>query len=138
MQTDTLRGIAILPTFRHRLAFALWKQGRRDEARHLVEEHLADEKAIIADGTRYRGQEYDIAAAYAFTGKREAAYEWLERMPYWTVTYRLLRVDPLFDELRREARFKRILAEKEKEVRKIQKALEEAELQEDAFRQLWD
>ncbi|MEM6319143.1 MAG: adenylate/guanylate cyclase domain-containing protein [Bacteroidota bacterium] len=103
-------------TFRHRYAFVLWQLGRKAEAQRLFDRHIQAELAFIEKGTRMLGQEYDLAGVYAFLGEKEKAYDMLEKMPYWYVTYQLLKFDPLFDSLREEPRFQRIQQKLEQEV----------------------
>jgi len=52
---------------------------------------------------------YDLAGAYAFLGDRDNAYKWLDQMPYADVTTFLIQIDPMFDSLREEDRFKEIM-----------------------------
>ncbi|MEM1119324.1 MAG: adenylate/guanylate cyclase domain-containing protein [Bacteroidota bacterium] len=103
-------------TFRHRYAFVLWQLGRKAAAQRLFDQHIQAELAFIEKGTRMLGQEYDLAGVYAFLGEKEKAYQMLEKMPYWYVTYQLLKFDPLFDSLRDEPRFQRIQQKLEQEV----------------------
>ena len=75
--------------------------------------------------------EYDLAAAYALMGNKEKAYEWLEKMPYWYVTYILIRKDPLFNGIRQKPQFKAIIAKQQSETAEIRKYLERFKTKDD-------
>ena len=117
-------------TFRHRLGYVLWQQGKKEEAKKMFAEHIEKEKAFLAEGTRLQAQEYDLAGAYAFIGEKELAYEWLEKMPYWQITFQYLKNDPLFDSLREEDRFKQIFSELQKKANRIRKGVEKMKIDE--------
>jgi hypothetical protein len=101
--------------------------GREEEARKLFDEHLRNEMADLSSGTRHFGQEYAIAGAYAAMGEKEKAYGWLEKMPFWYVTYQFIRVDPLFSSLRGEVRFERIMAVHHEKVQRLQSGIKTLE-----------
>ena len=111
-------------TFRHRYAFVLWQLGQKEKADSLFALHIEKELDFIKEGTRLRGQEFDLAGVYAFTGKKEKAYQMLEQMPLWYVTYQFLKFDPMFDALREEPRFQRIQQKLEQEVAQIRAQVE--------------
>jgi tetratricopeptide (TPR) repeat protein len=113
--------------FRHRLAHILWMTGRQEEARKLFNEHLNNEMADLAKGTRHFGQEYAIACAYAAMGEKEKAYEWLEKMPFWYITYQFIRVDPMCKALRGEERYERIMASHHDKMQRLQASIKTLE-----------
>lgn len=113
--------------FRHRLAHILWMTGRKDEARILFNEHLTNEMADLKKGTRHFGQEYAIAGTYAAMGEKEKAYAWLEKMPFWYITYQFIRVDPMFKSLRGEARFEHIMREHHEKMQRLQSSIKTLE-----------
>ncbi|HLF62948.1 MAG TPA: adenylate/guanylate cyclase domain-containing protein [Saprospiraceae bacterium] len=113
--------------FRHRLAHILWMTGRREEAQKLFNEHLTNEMADLAQGTRHFGQEYAIAGTYAAMGEKEKAYEWLEKMPFWYITYQFIRVDPMFKSLRGEDRYERIMAKHHEKIQRLQASIKTLE-----------
>jgi hypothetical protein len=73
------------------------------------------------------GFDYDLAGVYAVLGQKEKAYRYLRSFDQsgwpWGSVY-LIRHDPLFDSLREDAEFKKMvqqaLREKEKQRREIQ------------------
>ena len=81
----------------------------------------------LKKGTRHFGEEYSIAAAYAAMGDKEKAYEWLEKMPFWYITYQFIRVDPLFKEIREEDLFKKIMEPLNDKMRRLQPGIKTLE-----------
>ena len=63
----------------------------------------------------YKGAYYDLAAIYAFLGETDKAYQYLDEFrkkrfyPLWWIT--LAKHDPLFNSIRNDAKFQRILQE---------------------------
>jgi TolB-like protein/class 3 adenylate cyclase/tetratricopeptide (TPR) repeat protein len=113
--------------FRHRLAHILLQTGREEEAMELFNTHLKNEMADIAEGTRHFGQEYSIAGAYAAMGEKEKAYAWLEKMPFWYITYQFIRVDPLFKSLRGEDRYERLMSPHHDKIKRLQASIKTLE-----------
>jgi predicted nucleotidyltransferase len=101
--------------------------GRREEAQKLFNEHLTNEMADLAQGTRHFGQEYSIAGTYAAMEEKEKAYEWLEKMPFWYITYQFIRVDPMFKSLRGEERFERIMKKHHEKIQRLQASIKTLE-----------
>lgn len=106
--------------FRHRLAHIYLMTNRGEEARNLFDKHLKNEMADLKTGTRHFGQEYAIAGAYAAMDDRENAYAWLEKMPFWYITYQYIRVDPLFVTIRKEDRFNQIMVPHHEKMKRLQ------------------
>ena len=119
----------------HRIGWAYSKNGYKQEAGYFLNRQLEYSKNEIH--LKYLwGQKlypyYDIAGVYAFTGKRDKAYECLrlfnqrQRMPLWVVTF--LKVDPLFENIRNESEFQEIIRDAwikyEAEHEKVRKWLE--------------
>lgn len=115
--------------FRHRLAHILWLTGRKEEAMKIFQEHLKNEMMDLAGGTRYFGQEYAIAGAYAAMGDKEKAFEWLAAMPFWFITYQYSRVDPIIDSLRDDPRFQSIMQPHRTRILRLQQSLRDLETQ---------
>lgn len=113
--------------FRHRLAHIMLMDGRAGEANKLFQEHLDNEMADLASGTRHFGQEYAIAGAYAAMGNTEKAFEWLEKMPFWYISYQFIRVDPMFKSLRGMERFEKIMAPHHEKMQRLQQSIKALE-----------
>lgn len=112
--------------FRHRLAAILWNTGRKAEAKILFDEHI--QKCLKDYNETLGSQAYDLAGAYAFLGEKEKAYEWLEKVNYQNWIYNWMRIDPLFDSLREEDRFKRIIGKWQEQIRRFRKKLKSMEV----------
>ena len=83
------------------LGYALARAGRRDEARIILSDLLA--------GRRYSHGAFGIATVYAGLGDRERAFAWLDRA-VGEKTVRPYIMGPMFEDLRRDARFTRLRA----------------------------
>jgi TolB-like protein len=112
--------------FEHRWAIALWKAGKKPElAQQLFDSSFAREKAE-------HPMSYDLAGMYAYKGHKENAYRILKEIDWeWGMPY-LIKVDPLFDNLRNDKEFKELVQkaidEKTKLREKIRKMEEAGEL----------
>jgi serine/threonine protein kinase/Tfp pilus assembly protein PilF len=88
---------------RYMLCFALVDDGRPDEARAVLEEMLEISQR------RYM-MPYYVAVAYAAVGETDAAFEWFEKAVeeknVWLIWFGS---DPKLDDLRRDARYRKIL-----------------------------
>jgi tetratricopeptide (TPR) repeat protein len=119
----------------HRWGLALWKSGRKEDALRLMNKSISIYKKLDSLG-RINFAEYDMAGVYAFMGDKKTAYEilnaWQQRTHWpWGSPY-LIKIDPLFDNLRNDKEFKdlvqKALEEKTKLKEKIQKMEERGEL----------
>jgi class 3 adenylate cyclase/TolB-like protein len=119
----------------HRWGIALWKTGKKEEALRLMNHSIAIYKKLDSLG-RINSAEYDMAGVYAFMGDKKTAYEilnaWAQMTHWpWGSPY-LIKVDPLFDNLRNDKEFKEIvqkaLDEKNKLREKIKKLEDAGEL----------
>jgi eukaryotic-like serine/threonine-protein kinase len=91
------------PMTRAKLAHVLAISGRREEARHIVEELVARRKQQWVTA-------YEIAVVYAFLLDKDNAFLWLERAEKeHAVGYTYLRVDPRLDNLRSDPRYAKLL-----------------------------
>ena len=112
--------------YEHRWAIALWKAGKKPElAQQLFDSSFAREKVN-------HPMSYDLAGMYAYKGDKENAYRILKEIDWeWGMPY-LIKVDPLFDNLRDDKEFKDIvqkaLDEKTKLREKIRKMEDAGEL----------
>jgi len=78
---------------------------------------------------------YDLVAVYAFQGKKDMAYAYLDKLneqsffPYWLISY--LKMDPLLDPIRQEEPFMNFLSTArmkfQREHDRVKKWLEENE-----------
>jgi len=120
----------------HRIGFCYWKLGNFKKANYYFNQQIKYSQEMIklhrffSDSHPY----YDLAATYAFMGNKAGAYKNLDILMkrksfahWWTVS---LKNDPLFDNIRKEARFQQILKEVESkylaEHERTRKRLEEA------------
>jgi len=112
--------------YEHRWAIALWKAGKKpDLAQRLFDSSFAREKVNHPIS-------YDLAGMYAYKGDKENAYRILKEIDWeWGMPY-LIKIDPLFDNLRNDKEFKdlvqKALDEKTKLREKIQKMEDAGEL----------
>jgi len=121
------------PPFRHRLGFVLHKMGKKIEAEGLINTMIDKNLAIVnSDVDNLGGARYDLTAAHAFLMKKDKSIYWLNRIfddGSW-FDYYYTSVDPLFDSIREEERFQKIM-EREKlnleEKRKRVDMMEEVE-----------
>ncbi len=110
----------------HRWAIALWKVGKNPRlAQQLFDSSFAWYK-------KNQPISYDLAGMYAYKGDKENAYKILKEIDWqWGMPY-LIKIDPLFDNLRNDKEFKdliqKALDEKTKLREKIQKMEEAGEL----------
>jgi tetratricopeptide (TPR) repeat protein len=123
-------------TFRHRYAHIIWLKGQKKEAK--IQFDIALKKLLkdVNSGSRYNGQEYDIAGIYNFLGDKEKAYEWLGKMAFSEYTYKLIRVDPLFKDLLGTPRYEKIMAPHYEKVHKMQAAIKKLESNGQLMREL--
>ena len=78
----------------------------------------------------YPHSEYDLAHVHLLLGDKEECYRWIDKMPYQGIISKLIKVDPVFRDIREEPRFQAKLAEFAKEDEKIRSALQEIEIEE--------
>ena len=107
-----------IPTYgANRIGFCYWKLGKFKEANYYFNQQIKYSQEMIklqrffSDSHTY----YDLAATYAFLGNKEEAYKNLDILNvrksfahWWTV---FLKNDPLFDNIRGEARFQQIASD---------------------------
>jgi eukaryotic-like serine/threonine-protein kinase len=91
-------------------ATALARSGRRDEARAALERILAWREARGLTGIWDAPRAAHLARVYAALGDADGAIEWLERdLARHRLRFTYARLDPLFDPVRGDPRFERIL-----------------------------
>ncbi len=120
----------------HRVGFSYWQAGKYKEAEYYFNQQIKYCIESIKLGREFawnKAAHYDLAAVYAFLGDKEKAYQYLNEVnkkqtySLWWVTY--IKHDPLFDNIREEERFQKILqnmeAKYQAEHERIRKCLEE-------------
>ncbi|MCF8222356.1 MAG: helix-turn-helix domain-containing protein [Bacteroidales bacterium] len=120
----------------HRIGYAFWQNGYFNKANEYFDLQI-DYCNQLIELNRVWAQDYfayyDRAGVYAFRGDRACAYRdlevfsKLETPPLWMVN--LIKTDPLFEKIRDEARFCKIMNETEKKYvayhKRIEKQLKE-------------
>jgi len=100
----------------HRIGYAYYQVGKTQEAEYYFKQQIKYCEESIKLGRQYaqnKWAQYDLAGVYAFLGDKEKAYQYLDEInkknfyPLWWVT--LFKHDPLFDSIRDEERFQKIL-----------------------------
>ena len=121
------------PPFRHRLGFVLYKMGKKIEAEGLINTMINKNLSIVnSDVDNLGGARYDLAAAHSFLLKKDKAIYWLNRIfedGSW-FDYYYMSVDPLFDPIREDERFQKIMTREKlnlEEKRKRVDMMEEVE-----------
>jgi tetratricopeptide (TPR) repeat protein len=120
----------------HRLGYAYWQNGKKEEAKNYFDQQIKYDEASIKlnrDIAQSKYAQYDLAATYAFLGNKVKAYKGMDEFntlsfyPLWWVT--LVKRDPLFNSIRNEERFQKILQNMETkyqaEHERVKKWLEE-------------
>ena len=117
--------------FKHRLAYVLYKLNSKKEAFALMDSSLYRMKKVAELG-RFPLEHYDVAAVYAFLEQKEEAYRILRRPADDNAVWgwgapNLIKVDPLFDNLRRDKEFRDIVASVHEEKRKLRERVRRLE-----------
>ena len=104
----------------HRMGHVLWMIGRKEEAQHYFQEMIYHCKRHIEINSSYgRGTAfYDLAGVYAFLGETDSAYNYLEEFSKTNfqifALLNMLKIsDPLFESIRQEDRFQKLLRDME-------------------------
>ena len=108
-----------------RLGYLLWKTGEKDEARKRLNASLALLEEELRQGNRYPDVPYGIASIHAVRGEKAETYEWLQKAidtGYREV--RLVSMDPLFEHLHDDSRFKEMMSQLQTEVDAIREEIE--------------
>jgi len=134
---EQLKKSDVLPlSYSHRIGYAFYKVGKYKEANYYFNEQIKYGTEAIKLNRyipSYKGAHYDLAGVYAFIGDKVKAYQYLNEFntmsfyPLWWVS--LAKHDPLFDSIRNEDRFQKILqnmeAKYQAEHERVRKWLEE-------------
>jgi len=103
--------------YKHRQGYSLWKNGQQEEGMNLVMEQQKQSQYIIDNQikTSFAGEAYDLAGIYSFLGNEKEALKWAktaEKKGFLPVS--LTDRDPLFDNLRKNKEFVRLIEGKRK------------------------
>jgi TolB-like protein len=103
-------------SYSHRIGYAFWQMNKKTEAADYFNQQIRyDEESIKLnrENAQIKSAHYDLAATYAFLGDKKKAFQYLDEFnkkefcPLWWITY--FKYDPLFNSIRNEERFKKIL-----------------------------
>jgi TolB-like protein/Tfp pilus assembly protein PilF len=123
--------------YSHRIGYAFWKVGKYKEADYYLKEQIKYSTESIKQERYYAiilgTANYDLAGVYAFLGEKDKAYQCLDEFnklsfyPTWILW--MAKHDVLFDSIRGEERFQKILQNMESkyqaEHERVRKWLEE-------------
>jgi len=103
--------------YKHRLGYALLQSGHKEEGMKLIEEQKETSRYIIENQVKksFAGEAYDLAGIYSFLGNEEEALKWAktaEKNGFLPVS--LIDRDPLFDNLKKNAEFNKLIEDKRK------------------------
>jgi TolB-like protein len=120
----------------HRIGYAYLKAGKSKEAGDYFNQQIKygiESIRLSRDIASTKNAQYNLAATYAFLGDKAMAYKYLDEFntmnfyPKWWIVY--LKYDLLFDSIRNEERFQKILqnveAKYQAEHERVRKWLEE-------------
>ena len=123
----------------HRIGYGLWVGGKQKEAEPYFQQQIEQDLNIIKAarlGSSMKTAHYDLAATYAMIGEKDKAYFYLDEFnkknsfPLWWVN--LIKQDPLFDNIRNETRFQKIIKDVEAKYQaehdRVEKWLKEQEI----------
>ena len=110
------------------LGYIYWRAGRRDEARKLFQENIDRLQKRLEEGAETWGIWASMAAIYAIQGNKEEALRWLEKaVEAGEWDYRFISRYPLLENIRDDARFKRIIADTKAKVAEMRRRVEQLE-----------
>jgi TolB-like protein len=123
----------------NRIGYAFWQVGKKKEAEYYFNQQIKYDEESIKLGrelAQMKAAIYDLAGTYAFLGDKTKAYQYLDEFDksnncsLWMVI--LAKHDPLFNSIRNEERFQKILQNIEAKYQanheKARKWLEEQEM----------
>jgi protein kinase/serine/threonine-protein kinase len=107
------------------LGYILWKTGRQEEARNMLNQSLQLAKKAIEKGNETPFYRVNIAIINSIQGKKSEAYKWLEKAidAGWR-GYAWSLKDPLLENLHSDERFKQMMAQVKAMVDEMRKRVE--------------
>jgi eukaryotic-like serine/threonine-protein kinase len=110
------------------LGYIYWKAGRKDEARELFQTNLDRLQKRLEQGDENNETKLDMAAIYAVQGDKEEALRWLEKAADagWN-DYNYASRYPLFENIRDDEQFKRIMGNLKARVAEMRRRIEQLE-----------
>jgi TolB-like protein/Flp pilus assembly protein TadD len=110
------------------LGYIYWKAGRKDEARELFQTNLDRLQKRFEQGDESNDIGVSMAAIYAVQGNKEEALKWLQKSvdAGWR-DYRYISRYPLLENIRDDARFKRIIDDIKAKVAEMRRRVEQLE-----------
>jgi protein kinase/serine/threonine-protein kinase len=110
------------------LGYIYWKAGRKDEATELFQGILDRLHQRLEQGDESKDIGVSMAAVYAVQGNKEEALKWLQKAVNagWR-HYRYLLRYPLFENIRDDERFKRIIDDTKAKVAEMRRRVEQLE-----------
>ena len=104
----------------HRVGYAFWVSGKQKEAEEYFNQQIRYSEESIKLGrplAHRKSAQYELAATYAFLGDKQKAYKYLNEFsklnfyPLWWIS--LAKHDPLFNSIRGEEAFQKIILDME-------------------------
>ncbi|MDR3665761.1 MAG: tetratricopeptide repeat protein [Ignavibacteriaceae bacterium] len=91
-------------------AYILWKYNKKKEAEVIFHNAITEAEEYIKQGNEEFNSPYALAQANAVLGNKDLAYKWLQQAINngWR-QYELSSIDPLFENIRNEDRFKQMM-----------------------------
>ena len=114
----------------HRIGYILWNKGKKEEAEKLFSKQIKTMEETRRLGRWARNYNYNLAATYAFRGDEKKALEYLEAYKRDGFNHGLeyfIKVDPLFEGLRTNKEFIKIVDGAQAEKAKIKDGIKELE-----------
>ena len=115
----------------HRVGYLMWNIGKRDEARKHFDHQISTLKEALRLGRESQGYYYDLAATHAFLGQEVTALQYLreyEKTGFNAGVEYFIMVDPLFESLRSNKEFRKIVDGAQAEKAKIRDLIKELEM----------
>jgi serine/threonine protein kinase/tetratricopeptide (TPR) repeat protein len=110
------------------LGYIYWKAGRKDEAKKLFQGNLDVLQKRLEQGDEGYDIGFSMAAIYAVQGNKEEALRWLEKaIDLGWRDYKYASRCPLFENIRDDERFKRIMDETKAKVAEMRRRVEQLE-----------
>ncbi|TRZ88925.1 tetratricopeptide repeat protein [bacterium] len=110
------------------LGYIYWKAGRKDEAKKLFQGNLDWLQKRLEQGDEGNYIGFSMAAIYAVQGNKEEALRWLQKaVDAGYRYYRDISRYPLLENIRDDARFKRIIDETKAKVAEMRQRVEQLE-----------